>query len=92
MTPWGELMFCLKKCRKAVEEQMEDAETTSGSSAALRAVGWTSVALAVTALGLYVGRELRLRYKIRHRTPSDLFSHAGEDFSNDLNAEFGMGI
>ncbi len=83
---------CLNKCRKAVEDQWEDSEKHSGSSGALRAVGWTSVALAVTALGLYVGREIRLRYKIRHRTPSDLFAHAGEDFSSDLNAEFGMGI
>ena len=84
-------MFRLNKCRKAVEEQMEDAETASGSSGALRAVGWTSVALAVTALGLFVGRELRLRYKIRHRTPSDFFSHAGEDGS-EFSTEFGMGI
>lgn len=83
---------CLNKCRKAVEEQMEEAENSSGSSGALRAVGWTSVALAVTALGLYVGRELRLRYKIRHRTPSDFFSHAGEEVGNEFGAEFGMGI
>ena len=62
--------------------------SVSSSSRALRAVGWTSVAVGVTALGLYVGRELRLRYKFKRRTPSDFFSHAGEDF----NAEFGMGI
>lgn len=63
-------------------------EPVSSTSTALRAIGWTSVALGVTALGLYVGRELRLRYKFNRRTPSDFFSHAGEDF----NTEYGMGI
>lgn len=58
------------------------------SSRALRAVGWTSVALGITALGLFVGRELRTRYKFSHRTPSDFYAHAGED----LGTEFGMGI
>jgi hypothetical protein len=54
----------------------------------LRAIGWTSVALGVTALGLYIGRELRLRYKFNRRTPTDFFSHAGEE----MGAEFGVGI
>ena len=48
----------------------------------------TWAALAVTALGLYVGREIRLRYKFKRRTPSDFFSHAGEE----LGAEYGVGI
>jgi hypothetical protein len=77
---------CLRKGKKAAEDPIEQMESASFS--ALRAIGWTSVALGVTALGLFVGRELRLRYKVRHRTPSEFFSHAGEDFS----AEFGMGI
>jgi hypothetical protein len=82
-------MACsLKKCRKAAEDQLEQVDSACGSYGALRAIGWTSVAVGVAALGLFVGRELRLRYKIRHRTPSDVFSHAGEDFST----EFGMGI
>ncbi|HTV83664.1 MAG TPA: hypothetical protein VME18_13540 [Acidobacteriaceae bacterium] len=79
---------CLTQCRKTAEDQIEQAESACGSRGALRAIGWTSVALGVAALGLFVGRELRLRYVIRHRTPSDFFSHAGEDFST----EFGMGI
>lgn len=83
---------CWCKCRKAVKEQMEEAESASRSSGALRAIGWTSVAVGVTALGLYVGRELRLRYKIRHRTPSEFFSHAGEEMGTELGAEYGMGI
>ena len=53
-----------------------------------RFVGWTSVAVGVAALGVYVGRELRIRYKFNHRTPSDFFAHAGDE----LPAEYGMGI
>jgi hypothetical protein len=79
---------CLNRCRKTAEDQLDQAECACGSRGALRAIGWTSVAVGVAALGLFVGRELRLRYKIRHRTPSDFFSHAGEDF----NTEFGMGV
>lgn len=77
---------CLKS--KAVEEAMEDPESASASCGLLRAISWTGVAVGITALGLYVGRELRLRYKIRHRTPTDLFAHAGEKFT----AEYGVGI
>ncbi len=58
-----------------------------GSGIALRLVGWTSVAVGVAAVGLYVGRELRARYKFNHRTPSDFYSHAGDESP----AEFGMG-
>src|SRR5579875_565819 len=43
-----------------------------------RYVGWTSVAVGVAALGVYVGRELRQRYQFRRRTPSDFYSHAGD--------------
>lgn len=59
------------------------------SAVALKAIGWTSVALGVAALGLYVGRELRLRYKFNRRTPYDLYSHAGDQMQS---AEYGMGI
>jgi hypothetical protein len=56
---------------------------------ALRALGWASVAVGITALGVFVGRELRLRYKFKHRTPSDFYSHAGDE---SPSTEFGMGI
>jgi hypothetical protein len=82
------MAICRRKCRQIAEDQLDQAESACASCGALRAIGWTSVALGVAALGLFVGRELRLRYAIRHRTPSDFFSHAGEDF----NTEFGMGI
>lgn len=59
------------------------------SPVALKAIGWTSVAVGVVALGLYVGRELRQRYKFNRRTPYDLYSHAGDQMQS---AEYGMGI
>jgi len=52
-------------------------------------VGWTSVAVGIAALGLYVGRELRARYKFNHRTQYDFFSHAGDSV---CAADYGTGI
>lgn len=54
---------------------------------ALRLIGWGSVAVGVIAVGLFVGRELRLRYKFSHRTPSDFFAHAGDEAP-----DYGVGI
>jgi hypothetical protein len=79
-------MFCREK--EKLSSVVEAMDPESSSSGALRAIGWTSAAIAVTALGLYIGRELRQRYKFSHRTPSDFFSHAGEE----MGAEYGMGI
>jgi hypothetical protein len=59
------------------------------SAVALKAIGWSSVAVGVVALGLYVGRELRQRYKFNRRTPYDFYSHAGDEMQP---AEYGMGI
>jgi hypothetical protein len=58
------------------------------ASPALKAIGWASVAVGVAALGLFVGREIRQRYKFNHRTPTDFYSHAGDE----MPAEYGMGI
>jgi hypothetical protein len=55
----------------------------------LRVLGWTSVAVGVAALGLYVGRELRVRYKFKRRTPGDIYSHAGDEYTA---ADYGVGI
>ncbi len=54
----------------------------------LRVIGWFSVGMAVAAVGIYLGRELRLRYKFNQRTPYDFYSNAGKQQST----EFGVGI
>jgi hypothetical protein len=87
MASWRHCIFCLCGKEKAVTD-FENSESASPTSRALRAVGWTSVALGITALGLYIGHELRVRYKFNRRTPADFYSHAGEEIST----EFGMGI
>ncbi len=53
-------------------------------------IGLASVAVGATALGLYLGREFRLRYKFNRRTPYDRFSHSGDEAA--AVGEFGMGI
>jgi hypothetical protein len=49
---------------------------------------WASLAVGVAAVGLYVGRELRIRYKFKHRNPADYYAHAGDEPS----ADYGIGI
>ena len=55
-----------------------------------KTIGFASIALGAAALGIYLGRELRSRYKFKRRTPYDRYSHAGDDGSNV--GEFGMGV
>lgn len=57
-------------------------------SKTLKVIGWFSIGMAVAALGLFVGRELRSRYKFKKRTPYDFYSNAG----NQQSTEFGVGI
>jgi hypothetical protein len=57
-------------------------------SMTLRVIGWFSVGMALAALGIFVGRELRSRYKFKRRTPYDFYSNADER----QTGEFGMGI
>lgn len=69
---------------QANEAQPEERKT----SKALKAIGWLSIGMAVAALGIYVGTELRSRSKFKKRTPYDFYSNAAE---NDTN-EFGVGV
>ena len=62
-------------------DEQEDSKT-------LKVIGWVSVGMAVAAVGLYVGREIRQRYKFNKRTPYDFYSNAG----NRQSTEFGVGI
>jgi len=71
---------------------MPESEVTelkdSTSYAVLRAIGWVSVGMGIAAVGLFVGRELRNRYRFNHRTPYDFYSQAGTQAAS----EFGMGV
>jgi hypothetical protein len=66
----------------------ENATPEKEGSAALRVVTWFSVGLAVAALGIFIGSELRSRYRFKRRTPYDFYSNAGEQQASD----FGVGI
>jgi hypothetical protein len=66
----------------------EDETKETKESSALRVIGWVSLGVAVAAVGVFVGRELRKRYKFNHRTPYDFYSEAGER----QTGEFGLGI
>ncbi len=66
-----------------------EASASQEEGSAMAIVGWTSVAVGIAAVGLYVGRELRARYKFNHRTPYDFFSHAGDSVPA---ADYGTGI
>ncbi len=57
-------------------------------SKALMVIGWFSIGIAVAALGVYIGAELRNRYKFKKRTPYDFYANAGEAQAS----EFGVGI
>lgn len=65
------------------------ASPSQEEGSAMAIVGWTSVAVGIAAVGLYVGRELRARYKFNHRTQYDFFSHAGDSV---CTADYGTGI
>ena len=72
------------------ESQISSTSEATSSHSALRAIGWVSVGVGIAAVGLFVGRELRKRYKFNRRTPYDVYSHAGDKPVEDL--EFGLGI
>lgn len=55
----------------------------------VRTLSWAGVAVSIAALGLFVGRELRIRYKFSHRTPYDYYTHAGD---HTPVADFAMGV
>ncbi len=55
----------------------------------LRTLGLATLVVGAVSLGLYIGRELRFRYRFHRRTPSDFFSNAGDPISS---AEYGMGV
>jgi hypothetical protein len=69
-----------------IVEESTPEETCERST--LRVIGWFSAGMALAALGIYLGYELRKGYKFNRRTPYDFFSGAGEP----TTSEFGMGV
>ena len=61
------------------DEQPGSGQAGAEESHLLKTVGWISAALGAVALGLIVGREIRLRYKFNRRTPYDLYAHSGDE-------------
>jgi len=66
----------------------ESCEAQKVGSTALRVITWFSVGMVVAALGIYVGAELRNRYRFNRRTPYDFYANSGEQ----QTGEFGVGI
>ncbi len=85
----------LGRCRSmdvgsAVGETKDaDVPSEDEESNLLKTVGWVSAALGAVAIGLLVGRELRLRYKFNRRTPYDLYAHSGDELPD---VDCGVGI
>lgn len=73
----------------AAAEALVDALPEVEESTVLRTMGWVSAGLGAVALGLFVGRELRQRYKFNRRTPYDFYAHSGDEMQD---MEFGVGI
>jgi len=73
-------------------EEITTAEETTAEEKkeknTLLLIGWFSIGMAVAALSIYLGAELRNRYKFKRRTPYDFYANAGEQHAS----EFGMGI
>jgi len=78
--------------RKPAPETLAEANETKAVQTSerktLRVIGWFSAGMAVATLGIYLGYEIRSRYKFRHRTPYDFYSNAQPQTTND----FGVGI
>jgi hypothetical protein len=77
----GVLPFPQRERSREVDEPEE--ETTL-----IKTVGWISAGLGAVALGLFIGRELRQRYKFNRRTPYDFYAHSGDE----QDVDFGLGI
>ena len=68
-------------CEEALEIEKRESKT-------LRVITWFSVGMAVAALSIFVGAELRSLSKFKRRTPYDFYTNAGEQQAS----EFGVGI
>ncbi len=72
----------------STEPELETPLDLEGDHKALRAIGWFSVGMAAAGLGIFLGLELRSRYKFKRRTPYDFYSNADARMVD----EYGVGI
>jgi hypothetical protein len=72
-------------------ETIESTEETGNESSIMRVIGWFSAGVAVAAVGILVGRELRSHYRFRRRTPYDFYSNSSEVELGEFG-EFGVGV
>ena len=72
-----------------ISDALENGLPEFEDSRLFRTIGWITAGLGAVALGLFVGRELRLRYKFNRRTPYDFYAHSGDEMQD---MEFGVGI
>jgi hypothetical protein len=73
---------------EALNDPAGEAPISEAESTLLKTVGWISAGLGAVALGLFVGRELRQRYKFNRRTPYDFYAHSGDE----QDVDFGLGV
>jgi hypothetical protein len=66
----------------------ENSSLDKAGFSALRFITWFSVGMAVAAVGIVIGAEIRSRYKFKKRTPYDFYANAGEQQASD----FGVGV
>ena len=79
----------LQKSIAQIPAAVEAAMPRSSATKVAVMAAWIAGGVGVVTLGLLAGRELRVRYKFKRRTPYDYYAHAG-DRTPDL--EFGVGI
>ena len=65
-----------------------ETEDEPNESKTLQVIGWFSIGMVVAALSIYLGYEVRSRYKFGKRTPYDFYANSGKRAAS----EFGMGI
>ncbi len=94
----GNRRALLNEIETRVEAQLAEAQdrvdlamgTQRSTWRIVMTAAWVTGALAVLAGGLYAGKEIRTRYKVKRRTPYDYYAHAGDSRTTDL--DFGVGI
>ncbi len=84
------LLWLGKKAVLLIPDPAPIAKKEKEKGFSFKIIGLASVAVGAAALGLYLGREFRTRYKFNRRTPYDRFAHAGD--KRAAVGEFGMGI